>query len=120
MHHVFHFFGCVFVMKHLLLQIFISIVCAAITTPPIMFLVYIFQHTKRRKQNEDDHRKRSRCCGKQRSTSDRDRLREIMLSSEVPQLNGRLQFPFWYAQSVIVLLQLADVLLLCCHTLRKT
>jgi hypothetical protein len=78
------------------LQIYISIICAAITTPPIMLIVYIFQHTRRRKQTNDDHKKRGNtCCRKQRSATNEDRLREIQLSSETPELNAGLVFPFW-------------------------
>ncbi|XP_060605764.1 uncharacterized protein LOC132758227, partial [Ruditapes philippinarum] len=76
-------------------QIYISIICAAITTPPIMLIVYIFQHTRRRKQTNDDHKKRGNtCCRKQRSATNEDRLREIQLSSETPELNAGLVFPF--------------------------
>ena len=65
------------------------------TTPPIMLIVYIFQHTKRRKQDDDEHKKAKGCCRKQHSPSDTDKLREIMLSSEVPDVNAGLRFPFW-------------------------
>ncbi|XP_052243454.1 polycystic kidney disease protein 1-like 2 [Dreissena polymorpha] len=84
-------------------QIFVSITCALITTPPVMLLMVIFKRTKRR---QDMLCKCCTCpgvcCRFPCSSTKRDaspdfakQLRSIMLTSEVPEFTG-VRLPWWF------------------------
>ncbi|KAH3789114.1 polycystic kidney disease protein 1-like 2 [Dreissena polymorpha] len=84
-------------------QIYVSIICALITTPPVMLLISIFKQTKRR---QDMLCKcctcpgvccRFPCSSKKRDTSPdfTKQLRSIILTPEVPEFTGA-RLPWWF------------------------
>ncbi|XP_053378970.1 uncharacterized protein LOC123526495 isoform X2 [Mercenaria mercenaria] len=78
-------------------QISISMICALITTPPVMLIVFLFQHTKKRRNSCISCKRCCSCtlfCQKDDPTD--DLLRTKLLSSQVPELRGRLCFPYWF------------------------
>lgn len=96
------------------LQIFISLVCAMLTTPVIMLLILLFKRTKRKQPNAG----RSCCstccstccccsCGtfvrslfRTRRREEERRYEEMlqskMLTSVIPEFSGGFYFPSWW------------------------
>ncbi|XP_045163703.2 polycystic kidney disease protein 1-like 2 [Mercenaria mercenaria] len=88
-------------------QIFISLICALMTTPVIMFLIFLFKRTKCKQStaNTSCCCTGSKCicqCGAlcRRKNDPRKQYEEMlksrMLSSTVPDFHGGLYLPWWF------------------------
>ncbi|XP_052760826.1 polycystic kidney disease protein 1-like 2 [Mya arenaria] len=92
-------------------QIFISIVCALITTPPVMLLIFLFKRSKRRPSGAGIYcgcwcsgsccRSCSVCCWRLFRTPEKEKqrlyeqmLKTKMLSDDTPEFSG-FYLPWW-------------------------
>ena len=98
---------CITHVYFCLFQIFISLICALITTPPVMLLIFLFKRTTRKPSSSSGCCACCRCscncwsrccCVKKKSDTEikyEEALKSRILSEEVPDFGGGFFLPSW-------------------------